>query len=544
MIDLKDIVNQTGIREALIRRCLREIKDVFDHFAKDESGNNRLFDSKVLNIFEFIKQQTHRGLPFNELKQNVLSFVKDNKLLAQDDKSSNPFFQTEVIPNLIQDVDTIKHEFINLKDSFNAKLVKEDSRFEDNKNIQKDIDELKKDLNKIKEDYGLKEKEYVSLKRLDYDEELNDRIEKSELAKLFKFAVELGASDVHVVPNEPYLVRRFGKIMKTKGSALSSEQAKKLIFEIFSESQKAKFLHDFQIDFAIDIKNLGRFRGSAMTHQRGVSAIFRLIPPNIPAIETLGLPLNTVKKVLDNHQGLILVTGATGQGKSTTLASMIDYINATRSHHILTVEDPIEFIHPLKKGVVNQRQLSVDTLSYGNALRAALRQNPDVIVVGELRDLETTSLAISASETGHLVIGTLATSSAAKTIDRIIDSFPAVEQAQIRAMLSESLKAVITQRLIPVEDNKGMVLACEILIGTIPLGNLIRDAKTFQIHSLMQTGRNVGMQLMDDSIMALVMDEKITAETAYHYATKPANFKKLLDELKKEQKEQKDETTT
>ncbi|NCP04222.1 MAG: PilT/PilU family type 4a pilus ATPase, partial [Deltaproteobacteria bacterium] len=236
-----------------------------------------------------------------------------------------------------------------------------------------------------------------------------------------------------------------------------------------------------------------------------------------------GMP-DIVRQALDNHQGLILVTGATGHGKSTTLAAMVDYINSNRSHHILTVEDPIEFIHPLKRGVVNQRQLDRDTLSYANALRAALREDPDVIVIGELRDLETIALAISAAETGHLVIGTLATSSAAKSVDRIIDAFPPGEQNQVRAMVSESLKAVVSQRLIPNKAGTGLELALEILIGTLSVANLIRDAKTFQLQSLMQTGRNIGMQLMDDSLLKLVKEDKIAVEQALAVASNKKLF--------------------
>jgi twitching motility protein PilT len=279
-----------------------------------------------------------------------------------------------------------------------------------------------------------------------------------------------------------------------------------------------------QLDFACEFPELGRFRGSAMMHHKGISAVFRVIPNKIPTFETLELP-KTIEKILDNHQGLILVTGATGQGKTTTLAAMIDYINTNRAHHILTVEDPIEFVHPLKKSVVNQRQLGPNTLSYTNALKGALREDPDVIMVGELRDLETISLAISASETGHLVIGTLSTSSAAKTIDRVIDSFPSVEQNQIRSMLSDSLKAVITQRLIKTKDRKGMALALEILIGTLPLTNLIRDGKTFQIQSMMQTGKSVGMKLMDESILELYNAGIISERDAKLNALKPELIK-------------------
>jgi twitching motility protein PilT len=348
------------------------------------------------------------------------------------------------------------------------------------------------------------------------------------LDKVFQAAVKFNASDIHMVPGEPFIVRRLGRLVKMKSGPLTSEQVREIVYEVLSDDQKEQLLLNHQLDFAVDRDATGRFRGSAMVHNRGLSAVFRRIPPEIPALESLGLP-PVVDKVLDNHQGLILVTGATGQGKSTTLAAMVDTINTHRAHHILTVEDPIEFVHPIKKGMVNQRQLGCDTLSYGNALKAALREDPDVIMIGELRDLETISLAISAAETGHLVLGTLATSSGPKTVDRIIDAFPPMEQNQIRAMLSESLRAVITQRLIPGRDNQTMTLATEVLIGSLPMANLIRDGKTFQIPSMMQTAKNVGMQIMDDSILALLQEEKIDAHTAQRYANDPRRFQAFVN---------------
>ncbi len=348
------------------------------------------------------------------------------------------------------------------------------------------------------------------------------------LDKIFKAAIDFNASDIHVAPGEPFVIRQQGCLKKLKSNQLTDEQCRRVIFELLSEGQQKKLTRDLQLDFAVNRPQLGRFRGSAMIHNRGLSAAFRVIPSNIPDFEELGLPVKTVIRMLDNHQGLILVTGATGQGKSTTLAAMVDYINTHRAHHILTVEDPIEFIHPIKKAAINQRQIGRDTLSYENALKGALREDPDVIMIGELRDLDTISLAISAAETGHLVIGTLSTSSAAKTIDRIIDSYPPAEQGQIRAMLSESLKGVITQRLIPAADGQKMVLAVEVLIGTLPLANLIKDGKTFQINSVMQTGKSVGMQLMDDSLMELVKDKMISGEDAFANATNPNRFKSFL----------------
>lgn len=347
------------------------------------------------------------------------------------------------------------------------------------------------------------------------------------LDKVFKAAINMNASDVHVIPGEPFMVRHTGKLVRLKSQPLTAEHTIKMVNELLSPAQREIMATRQQLDFAYEIKGLGRFRGSAMLHNNGVSGVFRIIPPEIPTLSQLGLP-DVIYSILDNHQGIILVTGATGHGKTTTLAAMVDYINSKRAKHILTVEDPIEFIHPLKMGVVNQRQLGSNTLSYQNALKGALRQDPDVIVIGELRDLDTISLAISASETGHLVIGTLSTSNAAKTVDRIIDSYPPEEQNQIRAMLSESLKAVITQRLIPAVDGKAMELALEILIGNLSIANLIRDNKTYQIQSTMQMGKNLGMCLMDESIVELLEAEKITLQAASANVNKKSILKRFM----------------
>lgn len=337
----------------------------------------------------------------------------------------------------------------------------------------------------------------------------------------------MNASDVHIIPGEPFMVRHTGKLVRLKSQPLTAEHTIKMVDELLTPAQREIMASRQQLDFAYEIEGVGRFRGSAMVHNNGVSGVFRIIPPEIPTLSQLGLP-DVIYSILDNHQGIILVTGATGHGKTTTLAAMVDYINSKRAHHILTVEDPIEFIHPLKKGIVNQRQLGSNTLSYQNALKGALRQDPDVIVIGELRDLDTISLAISASETGHLVIGTLSTSNAAKTVDRIIDSYPPGEQNQIRAMLSESLKAVITQRLIPSVDGKVMRLALEVLIGSLSVANLIRDNKTYQIQSTMQMGRNIGMRLMDDSIVELLEAEKISLQAAIANVNNKSILKRFM----------------
>ncbi|MCI5123786.1 MAG: PilT/PilU family type 4a pilus ATPase [Candidatus Electrothrix sp. AR5] len=333
------------------------------------------------------------------------------------------------------------------------------------------------------------------------------------LDKVFKAAMDLKASDIHVLPGEPFMVRRLGTMIRLKSQPLTANNCRKVILEILTPEQRKILGRDMQVDFAYEIKGLGRFRGSAMFHNNGLSCIFRAIPGEIPTFEQLGIP-DVMYKILENHQGIVLVTGATGHGKTTTLAAMVDYINTNHAHHVLTVEDPIEFVHPLKKGAINQRQLGTDTLAYSNALKGALRQDPDVIVIGELRDLDTISLAISASETGHLVIGTLSTSGAAKTVDRIIDSFPPGEQNQIRAMLSESLKAVFSQRLLPAKDGSQMHLAAEVMIGNLSIANLIKDSKTFQIRSTMQMGTKLGMKLMDDAVIELLQDDKISLETA------------------------------
>ncbi len=346
----------------------------------------------------------------------------------------------------------------------------------------------------------------------------------SKIDSVLRIGVQAQASDVHVSPGNPFIVRQFGRLRRIKSPELTPEQTSGLIREILSPSQQQALDQNLQLDFSYELDGLARFRGNAIIQRRGLTATFRIIPLRVPPLNELGLP-PVVRKFCDFHQGLILVTGATGQGKSTTLASMIDLINSGRPVHILTVEDPVEFVHPLKKGIVNQRQLGLHTRSFANALRAALREDPDVIMVGELRDLDSIRLAVTAAETGHLVLGTLSTSSGPKTVDRIIDSFPPDEQNQIRTMLAEGLRAVITQKLLRTANGDGQVLACEILIGTVPLANLIRTEKTFQIPSVMQTSRSQGMQSMDDAIQQLLQDGKITIETAREDAEQKKRFR-------------------
>jgi len=345
----------------------------------------------------------------------------------------------------------------------------------------------------------------------------------ARLDSVLQMAAKAGASDLHVPTGSPFLIRRFGRLQRMKSQTLTAEAVQALVHEILSPYQRAMLEKHLQLDFSYQIQGVARFRSSVVRQRNGLDATFRVIPFQIPTLEQLGLP-EVVTKFCDFHQGLILVTGATGQGKSTTLAAILDRINSSRPVHILTVEDPIEFVHPIKKGIVNQRELGRNTHSFENALKAALREDPDVIMVGELRDLEAIRLAIAASETGHLVLGTLSTSSGPKTVDRLIDSFPPDEQNQIRSMLAEGLRAVITQQLIPRADGTGLALAAEIMIGTLPMANLIRSGKTYQLQNIMQTGRGAGMLLLDDAIIDLLKTGVITAEAAMAHAENPKNI--------------------
>jgi twitching motility protein PilT len=337
----------------------------------------------------------------------------------------------------------------------------------------------------------------------------------AKLDQVLTKAAEIGASDVHISVNNPPLFRHLGELKKFKAAPLTPPQTKGLVHEILTPEMRARFEKDLQIDFSYEIQGVARFRANVFNQRLGVDASFRIVPFKIPSFQELGLPPAT-NRMLDQHQGLILVTGATGHGKSTTLAAMVDYLNETKSHHILTAEDPIEFVHSVhKKAVVHQRQIGRDTLSFANALKGALREDPDVIVIGELRDPETISLSLTAAETGHLVVGTMSTGSAHKTIDRIIDSFSPEQQNQVRTMLADSIKGIITQRLIKDKEGKKRVLAVEVMVGTVPIATIIRDNKTFQLPSLIQTGKKLGMQTMDDSLLQLFRDGLISAEVAY-----------------------------
>ena len=322
------------------------------------------------------------------------------------------------------------------------------------------------------------------------------------MGSLLRFAAEQKASDLHISAGEPPMVRISGEMQRLDMPALSDEDAHQLIFSIMNDAQRRAFQENLETDFAYALDDQLRFRANVFVQNRGEGAVFRTIPGKVPRFEDLGLPLS-LRAFCEAEKGLVLVTGPTGSGKSTTLAAMIDLINETEAGHILTLEDPIEFVHKSKKCLVNQREVGANTRSFSAALRSALREDPDVILVGEMRDLETISLALTAAETGHLVFGTLHTQSASKTVDRVIDVFPPDQQAQIRVMLSESLLGVVSQTLLK-KRGGGRVGAHEILVGTPAVKNLIREAKTHQIPSAIQVGARWGMQTMEAAIAALI----------------------------------------
>ena len=334
-----------------------------------------------------------------------------------------------------------------------------------------------------------------------------------DISELLIFAVKQKASDIHISAGEPPLLRIHGEMKRVEMPPLSKDQTHKMIYDILNDRQRKVLEEKKELDFSMSLgEEYGRFRVNCFYQNRGESAVFRTIPNSIRSFEDLGLP-KVCRKIAGYRKGLVLVTGPTGSGKSTTLAAMIDLINNERKEHILTIEDPIEFVHKSKNCLVNQRELNEHTYSFANALRSALREDPDVILVGEMRDLETIQLAITAAETGHLVFATLHTNSAPKTIDRIIDVFPAAQQAQIRTQFSETIQAVISQRLLKKRDGTGRIAALEIMIGTAAIRNLIREGKVSQIPSSMQTGQKYGMQTMESCIQELLSRKIIDPET-------------------------------
>ena len=344
-----------------------------------------------------------------------------------------------------------------------------------------------------------------------------------DISDLLAFSVKNKASDLHLSAGLPPIIRVHGDVRKINVPAMDHTQVHDMVYDIMNDGQRKVYEETLECDFSFEIPNLARFRVNAFNHNRGSGAVFRTIPSKILTLEELNCP-PIFKEIAQTPRGIVLVTGPTGSGKSTTLAAMVDYINENDFGHILTVEDPIEFVHTSKKCLINQREVGPHTLSFANALRSALREDPDVILVGEMRDLETIRLALTAAETGHLVFGTLHTSSAAKTVDRIVDVFPAAEKEMVRSMLSESLRAVISQTLLKTKDEQGRVAAHEIMIGTPAIRNLIRENKIAQMYSAIQTGQNIGMQTLDQNLTDLVRRNIVSVAEARGKASNRDNF--------------------
>ena len=351
----------------------------------------------------------------------------------------------------------------------------------------------------------------------------------AKIDAFFKLMNDQGASDLHLISGSQPIMRVHGDMERVKYKVMENDELKAILYEICPENKIKVFEETGDIDFGYEVPNLARYRCNYFQQKWGIGSVFREIPSEILTAEQLGLP-TVLNKLAMLHKGMVLVTGPTGSGKSTTLAAMIDYVNRNKRSHILTVEDPIEFVHKSQGCVVNHREVGLHTQSFKAALRGALREDPDIILVGEMRDLETIELALEAASTGHLVFGTLHTQSAAKTVDRIIDVFPANQQSQIRTTLSESLKGVIAQNLFRRIDKKGRIAVLEILVVTPATSNLIREGKTFQIPSVIQTGKKYGMQSLDDAILEAMQAKKISPEDAYDKSVVKERFVQYLKE--------------
>ena len=334
-----------------------------------------------------------------------------------------------------------------------------------------------------------------------------------DITELLAFAVKNKASDLHLSAGLPPMIRVHGDVRRINLPPMEHKDVHAMAYDIMNDGQRKQYEETLECDFSFAVPNLARFRVNAFNQNRGAAAVFRTIPTKVLSLEELNCP-KIFKDISDAPRGIVLVTGPTGSGKSTTLAAMVDYVNENKYGHILTVEDPIEFVHESKRCLINQREVHRDTMSFTNALRAALREDPDVVLVGEMRDLETIRLALTAAETGHLVFGTLHTSSAPKTIDRIVDVFPAAEKDMVRSMLSESLRAVISQTLLKTKDGQGRIAAHEIMLGTPAIRNLIRENKIAQMYSSIQTGQTLGMQTLDQCLADLVRRNVVSAAEA------------------------------
>jgi twitching motility protein PilT len=348
-----------------------------------------------------------------------------------------------------------------------------------------------------------------------------------DIAELLMLTVEKKGSDLHLNVGSPPCVRIHGEMERQDYPSLTRDDVHSMLYDIMTDQQKSRFEEHHDLDFSVELNGVGRFRVNVMMTRQGEGAVLRVIPTKIKSVEELGLPA-ACRRLTHYERGLVLVTGPTGSGKSTTLAAMIDLINESRKGHILTIEDPIEFVHPHKNCLVTQREIGPHTESFATALRAALREDPDVILVGEMRDYETISLAVTAAETGHLVFGTLHTSSAPQTIDRIIDVFPEAQQNQIRAQLAEAIQGVLSQALLRTADGAGRVCAVEVMVGVSAIRNLIREGKTFQIPSVLQTGQSEGMQTMDSALIELVKSGRVRRDDAFPLVTDKDTFNKQV----------------
>jgi twitching motility protein PilT len=349
-----------------------------------------------------------------------------------------------------------------------------------------------------------------------------------DITELLSLTINNKASDLHLSAGMPPIIRVDGEVHKLDMPPLEQKEVYNLLYDIMNDKQRKVFDQELEVDFSFEVPNLSRFRVNAFNHHRGTGGVLRTIPSKVLSLEALGCP-DIFKDIADTPRGLVLVTGPTGSGKSTTLAAMVDYINENKNYHILTIEDPIEFVHRSKKSLISQREVHRDTLGFAQALKSALREDPNVILVGELREIETIRLALTAAETGHLVFGTLHTTSAAKTINRIVDVFPAAEKDIVRTMLSDSIRAVISQTLLP-RKNSGRVAAHEIMLGVSSIRNLIRENKIAQMYSVIQTSKAIGMQTLDQALLALVDKGSIEQKVARSKAENKDLFKTSVDQ--------------
>ncbi len=505
--DSVPIINISGQLKALAKQKLSFNQILL--LIKEIASAEALKDLKLKGLTEFIYKS-----PSGPIK-GIVS-LKDKILKA----NFSFHFEEESVPSESQEEEPIdldkeeKEEIIELEEEGKS------AKFEEEEETAKFEEEEETVELEEKEDEGLTQTE-MKVPQVDFE------AGRPELERFFKLLVQMGGSDLHICVGEKPIIRKDGDLVKLdKFDVLTPYDTEKLLLEIAPEKNRQEFKERHDTDFAYEIKGLARFRCNLFMDRKGIGGVFRVIPAKILTAEDLGLS-PAIQNLCFLTKGLVLVTGPTGSGKSTTLCAMIDLINRKRNDHIITIEDPIEFVHENKNCLINQREVGVHTNSFATSLRAALREDPDIVLVGEMRDLETIAIAIETAETGHLVFGTLHTTTAASTVDRIIEQFPADRQAQIRVMLSESLKGVISQNLCK-KIGGGRIAAMEVLIVTHSVSNLIREGKTFQIPSIMQTGRGMGMVTLNDALIKLVNDKLVEPKEAYLKAIEKQSFIELL----------------